>query len=119
MDSVVHSNSSMLSDVRGKTTQAFFRLTANTFSRDGVLVQFITVFVDTASCGCGPTQSAVALAGDGAFHATRANVDSALVGRVPVASHWGLLGQGQVGLGLVDLLGLVGILVDDGLQTKD
>lgn len=115
MDSLVRSNSFILSGIRGVTTQAFFALTANISSRGGVLVQFSTVFADTASCGRRAAQSAVALSGDGALQATRANIDGALVGRVPVTSHWGLLGQGQVGLGLVDLLGLVGVLVDDGL----
>lgn len=77
--------------------------------------------IDTGAAGSGgrPAQSAVAFAGDGLFEAARSDVDCTLVGGVPVTGSGGLIGQGQVGLGLIDLLGLVGaVLVDDGLDRS-
>lgn len=81
-------------------------------------MQFGAIDTDAAGSGGGSTESAVALAGDGLLETARANVDGTLVGGVPIASGWGLLGQRQVGLALVDLLGLVLVLVDDGLDKS-
>lgn len=81
-------------------------------------MQFSTVDTDTAGSGGGLAKSTVALAGTGPLETARANVDGTLVGGVPVASSRGLVWQRQVGLGLVDLLLLVLVLVDDGLDKS-
>lgn len=48
------------------------------------------------------------------FLAARANVDSPSIGRVEVGGDWGLVGKREVGLGLVDSLG-VALHVDRGV----
>ena len=70
---------------------------------------------DTSTAGrsCRATQGTVVLARHGSFESTRANVHSALVRRVPVTGDWGVFGQRQVGLGLLNIGRLVGVLVDD------
>lgn len=81
-------------------------------------MQFRAIDTDAAGSGGGSTESAVALARDGLLETTGANIDGALVGRVPVTGSRGLIGQRQVGLGLVNLLLLVLVLVDDGLDES-
>lgn len=98
--------------------QALSTLAADTLVRGGVLVQLRAIDTDAAGSGGGLAQSTVALTGDWGLETARANVDGTLVGRAPVAGSRGLLRQRQVGLGLVDLLGLVGVLVDDGLDKS-
>ena len=88
----------------------------------GVLVQLVTRHTDAAASSGGATQGIIATIGSEggrSLEATRSNVNGALVGGVPVTSDWRVLGQRQVGLGLVDLLGLVGVLVDDRLLIVD
>lgn len=81
-------------------------------------MQFRAVNTDAAGSGGGSTESAVALTGDRFLETAGANIDSTLIGGVPVAGSWGLVRQRQVGLGLVDLLWLVLVLVDDGLDES-
>lgn len=79
-------------------------------------MQFGTVDTDAAGSGGGSTESAVTLTGDRFLETPGANVDGTLVSGVPVTGSRGLFRQRQVGLGLVDLLLLVLVLVDDGLD---
>lgn len=78
-------------------------------------MQLATVHADTASGRGRTTKSRVVVSRDGTLDATRADVDSPLVGGVPVTGDGGLVRQRQVGLGPLDLLSLVGVLIDDGL----
>lgn len=74
---------------------------------------------DAALSSSGAAECAVTVTRDGSLNATGADVDSALVGRVPVGSNWGLFGKRKVGLDFFDLLVLVAaVLVDDGLCTN-
>ena len=68
-----------------------------------------------AGCGRGLMQSGVLFTRDRAFASPRTNVDGSLIGGLPVTGFWGLVGQGQVGLVVVDFLALVGVIVDNGL----
>lgn len=104
--------------IGGKVVQVLSALASDIAVGSSALVQFRAVDTDAALGGGGATESTVALAGDGLLESAGANVDGALVGGVPVASSWGLLRQGQVGLGLVDLLRFVLVLVDDGLEAS-
>jgi hypothetical protein len=79
-------------------------------------VELSAIYASTASCSGGATKSGVVVTRDGALDTTRANVDSSLVGRVPITGDGRLIRQRQVGLGRVDLLRLVGVLVDYGLD---
>jgi hypothetical protein len=81
-------------------------------------VQLITINARTAGSGGGATQSSVVLAGDGLLKTAIADIDIALIEGVPVTGDRGVLRQGKVGLGLLDLLSLVGALVDDRLQDE-
>lgn len=67
----------------------------------------------TALGGRGSAQSTVVVTGDRALNASRADVNSALVGGVPVTGNWRVFGQRQIGLGTVNLGLLVGVLVDN------
>ena len=68
-------------------------------------------------CG-GPSQSTViVLIGERFFQFSFTNIDISLVKRLPVAGGGWLFGQWEVGLDLIDLLGLVGVLVDHGLLS--
>jgi hypothetical protein len=102
--------------IRGKVVQALNTLTTNIATRSGTLVQLLAVDAGTAASGSGAAKGGVVVTRDGTLDTTRADVDSSLVRGVPVTSDGGLVGERQVGLGLVDLLGLVGVLVDDGLK---
>lgn len=121
MDPVVQQtetvNSLLPLSIRRKVVQVLSTLTTDIPGRGSALVQLSAVDTGAAGRGGRPAQSAVTLTGDGLFEAARSDVDRTLVGGVPITFSWGLVGQGQVGLGLVDLLGLVGaVLVDDGLD---
>ena len=88
----------------------------------GVLVQLFTRDTDAAASSGGAAQGIIATVGSEggrSLEATRADVNGALVGGVPVTSDWGVLGQRQVGLGLINFLGLVCVLVDDRLIIKN
>lgn len=98
--------------------QALNALAPDILARRSALVQFSSRNTRAASCSRGAAQSGVTLARNGSLHTSGADIDSALVGRVPVARSWGVLRQRQVGLGLLDLLGLVGVLFDDGLAQR-
>lgn len=78
-------------------------------------MQLRTVDTGTATSSGGAAKGSVVVTRDRAFDTTRTHVDGSLVGGVPVTGDGGLIREGQVGLGLVDLLGLVGVLVDNGL----
>jgi hypothetical protein len=78
-------------------------------------VQLCTVDAGAAASSGGTTEGGIIVTGDGALNTTGANVDSSLVGGVPVTGDRGLVREREVGLGLVDLLGLVGVLVNEGL----
>lgn len=78
-------------------------------------MQLIAVYTSAAGSSGGTTQGSIVVAGDGLFETAAADINGALVGGVPVAGHRGVLGQRQVGLGLLDLFRLVGVLVDNGL----
>ena len=107
---------STVKSIPGQTFKVILALASNTTHGLRVLVVFLSRYPDTAACSCGFSQSAVVLARNGSFATTRTDVDSSLVHRVPVASTRGILGQWQVGLGLIDLSLLVGVLIDDGLK---
>jgi hypothetical protein len=91
-------------------------LAANVALGSGRHMQLGTVHARTAGSSRRTAQSAIVLAGDGLLETAGADIDGALVVRVPITGHRGLIGQGKVRLGLVNLLGLVGVRVDDGLQ---
>lgn len=78
-------------------------------------MQLLAVDTGTAASSRGATKGGVVVTRDGTLDTTRVDVDSSLVRGVPVTSNGGLVGERQAGLGIVDLLGLVGVLVDDGL----
>lgn len=119
MDGEVHvKNALTRSSIRRQVIKALNSLTTG-LARSSVLVQFVAVNTDTALSGSGAFQTAVRIMRDRTRNTTRANVHGALVGRLPVTSDWGLLGKRQVRLGLVDLLGLVGVLIDDRLEFKN
>lgn len=99
-------------------TQSLNTLTANIATRCGGLVQLCTVDAGTAASSGGATKGSVVVTRDGALETTRANVDSSLVRGVPVTGDGGLVRERQVGLDLVDLLGLIGVLVDEGLFSE-
>ena len=72
-------------------------------------------YANTAGGSRWSTQSIIGTGGNRTLKTTGADVDSALIGGVPVTSNRRILWKRQVGLGFVDLLGLVGVLVDDRL----
>lgn len=78
---------------------------------------FVSVYSDAARCGRGVPQSTVVFTREGTFAASGADVDGPLVGGLPVASSWWLFGQRQVAPVVFDLLGLVGVFVDNGLRS--
>lgn len=78
-------------------------------------MQLLAVDTGTATSSSGATKGSVVVTRDGTLGTTRADVDSSLVKGVPVTSDGGLVGKRQVGPGVVNLLGLVDILVDDRL----
>jgi hypothetical protein len=69
----------------------------------------------TAASSGGATEGGIIVTRDGPLNTTRADIDSSLIGGVPVTGDGRLVREGEVGLGLVNLLRLVGVLVDDGL----
>jgi hypothetical protein len=86
--------------------------------RCGVLVQLGPIHANAAG-GCRwPTQGVIGTVGDRTFKTTGAHIDGSLIGGVPVTCNWRVLWQRQVGLGLVDLLRFVGVLVDDRLGYR-
>lgn len=89
-------------------------------SRHGLRVRlpFVTIGADAALGGSWSPQGTVAFARHRILDATRANIDVALIHGLPVASNGWLLWQGEVGLDLLDLFGLAGIGVDDGLNIE-
>lgn len=90
-------------------------LGVNRVTRGSVGVQHVAINPSTAVGRGTLTQAAVVR---GELKASRADGSSALVHGVPVASNRRVLGKRQVGLGLLNLSGLVGVLVDDGLGRK-
>lgn len=103
------------SSVRGEVIETLLTLAANVAERGSRNVQLIAIHARTAGSGGGATQSSVVLAGDRLLKTAAADIDIALIHRVPVTGDRGVLGQGKVGLGLLNLLSLVGALVDDRL----
>lgn len=81
-------------------------------------MQIGTVDTGTATSSGGATKGGIVVTRDRALDTTRADVDGSLVGGIPVTGDGRLVGERQVGLGLVNLLGLVGVLVDYGLGLK-
>ena len=78
-------------------------------------MQLLAVDTGTAASSSGTTKGGVVVTRDGTLDTTRADVDSSLVKGVPVTSDGGLVGERQVGPGVVNLLGLVDVLVDNRL----
>lgn len=101
--------------IRGDVIQALNTLTADIATRSGALVQLGAINAGTAANSGWATKGCIVVTRDGALNTARANVDSSLVRRVPVAGDGRLIREREVGLGLVDLLGLVGVLVDERL----
>lgn len=85
----------------------------NRVARDSVGVQHVAI---NASTAVGRSTLAQATVVRRELKASRADGSSARVRGVPVASNGRVFGQRQVGLGVLDLGGLVGVLVDDGLD---
>lgn len=99
-----------------KTIKTLLTLAANLAHGFGVLVQIFTGNTNAALSSGRATKRAVAIARNGGFNTTRSDINSALVGGVPVASDWRVLGKRQVGLHFFNLLVLVlAVLVDDRL----
>lgn len=72
----------------------------------------------TAASSGGATEGGIIVTRNGSLNTTRADIDSSLIRGVPVTGDRGLVGEREVGLDLVDLLGLVGVLVDEGLFSE-
>lgn len=104
------------SSVRGEVIETLLTLAANVAERGSRNVQLIAIHARTAGSGGGATQSGVVLAGDGLLKTAATHIDGALIGRVPVTGDRRVLGQGKIGLGLLNLFRLVGVLVDDRLK---
>lgn len=103
-----------------KTIKTLLALAANLAQGLSVLVQIFTRNTSAALSSGRATKRAVAIARDGGFNTTRSNVNSALLGGVPVASDWRVLGKRQVGLDVFNLLVLVfTVLVDDRLIPQE
>jgi hypothetical protein len=83
-------------------------------ARGSGLVQLLAINAGTAASSGALTETAVVRR---EFDAAGANRGGTLVERVPVAGRWGLIRQGEVGLGLLNFSGLVGVLVNDGLAA--
>lgn len=83
--------------------EALNPLATNIRQRHSVLVQLRSGDTGAAPGSRGPTQGTVVVTRDGTFNASRTNVDSALVGGVPVTGNWRVFRQRQVGLGTVNL----------------
>lgn len=81
----------------------------------GVFVKLGAGYTDTAAGSRRSAQGVVSTSGNRSLKATGTNIDGSLIRRVPIAGSRGVLRQRQLGLGLVNLLGLVGVLVDDRL----
>lgn len=99
--------------IRGEVIEPFSSLASNSLARGSGLVQFLAINTDTAASSSAFTQAAAIrreLNGSGA------NTSDALIHRVPVTRNWRVLGERQVGLGVLNFLGLVGVFVDDGLR---
>lgn len=84
----------------------------------GILVKLGAVYTNAAAGSRWPAQGIIGTNRDRTFKATGADINGSLIGRIPVTSNWRVLWKRQVGLGLVDLLRLVGILVDDRLECE-
>lgn len=115
LDPVVQKLHSTSGSIRGQVLQSLNTLTTDIATGYGGLVQLGAINAGTAASSGGATKSGIVVTRDGALNTTRADVDSSLIGGVPVAGDRGLVRKRQVGLSLVDLLGLVGVLVDEGL----
>lgn len=96
--------------VRGEVVESLNTLAANLVARGSGLVQLLTINAGTATSSGALTETTV-IRGD--LEAAGANSGGTLVKRVPVTGRWGLVRQGQVGFGILDFCGLVGVLVDD------
>jgi hypothetical protein len=87
--------------IRGKVVQSLSTLASNLAIRGSVGVQHIAINTGTAA-GSGALAQAAVVRGE--LNATRTDSSSALIRGVPVAGNWGLLGQRQVRLGLLNFL---------------
>lgn len=104
----------ILRDIR----KSFLALATNIACGLGFRVQFLCRLLCATFCSSGPSESSVALAGDGSLYAAGADVDSSLVCTLPIAGDGRLFWQRQVGLAFFNGLGLVCMLVDDGLIRR-
>lgn len=99
-----------------KAIQILRRLASNIAQRRCAVVPFVSVYSNAARCGRRVPQSIVVFTRERTF--SGADIDGSLVGGLPVASGWWLFGQRQVAPVVFDLLGLVGVFVDNGLRSQ-
>lgn len=118
LDPVVQKLHLTSGSIRGDVLQALNTLTADIATRSGALVQLGAINADTAASSGWATKGCIVVTRNGALNTARANVDSSLVRGVPVAGDGRLIREREVGLGLVNLLGLVGVLVDERLFSN-
>jgi hypothetical protein len=90
--------------IRGKVVQSLGTLASNGATGGSVGVQHITINTSTAA-GSGALAQAAVVRWE--LKASGADISGSLVRGVPIASNWRLLGQRQVGLGLLDFLWFV------------
>lgn len=75
-------------------------------------MQLLSINAGAAASSCTLAQATVIRR---VLETPRAHISGTLVKGVKVTGNRGLVGQRQVGLGLLDFRGLVGVLVNDGL----